>query len=60
MKLYNAVQKLSVGDTQTDRQTGDLISLLSFFESTLKVLTRIHESALGLKFNDARFSSEMG
>jgi hypothetical protein len=38
-KIYNAVQKLLVGDTHThtytDRQTGDLISLLSFFESRL-------------------------
>jgi hypothetical protein len=35
MKIYQAVQKLLVGganrQTQTDRQTGDLISLLSFF-----------------------------
>jgi hypothetical protein len=33
MKIYQTVQKLLVGDT--DRQTGDLISLLSFFESRL-------------------------
>jgi hypothetical protein len=32
-KIYQAVQK----DTQTDRQTGDLISLLSFLESRLKI-----------------------
>jgi hypothetical protein len=32
MKSYQAVQKLLVGD----RQTGDLISLLSFLESRLK------------------------
>jgi hypothetical protein len=33
MKIYLAVQKLLVGDTQTHtyRQTGDLTSLLSFF-----------------------------
>jgi hypothetical protein len=31
MKICQAVQKLLVGVTQTDRQTGDLISLLSFF-----------------------------
>jgi hypothetical protein len=36
MKIYLAVQKLLLGDTQTDRQTGDLISLLSFLESRLK------------------------
>jgi hypothetical protein len=42
MKIYQAVQKLLVGDTQTDTdththtQTGDLISLLSFLKSRLK------------------------
>jgi hypothetical protein len=35
MKIYQAVQKLLVGDTQTDREIGDLISLLSFLESRL-------------------------
>jgi hypothetical protein len=30
------VQKLLVGDTQTDRETGDLISLLSLLETRLK------------------------
>jgi hypothetical protein len=29
-KIYQAVQKLLVRDRQTDTQTGDLISLLSF------------------------------
>jgi hypothetical protein len=48
MKIYEAVQKLLVGHTdthtntdkhrQTDRQTGDLISLLSFLESRLKII----------------------
>jgi hypothetical protein len=44
MKIYKAVQKLLVGDTytqagrQTDRQTGDLISVLSFLESRLKTV----------------------
>jgi hypothetical protein len=33
MKIYQVVQKLLVGD----RQTGDLISLLSFLESRLKI-----------------------
>jgi hypothetical protein len=37
MKIYQAVQKLLVGGTQTDRQTGDLIILLSFLESRLKI-----------------------
>jgi hypothetical protein len=46
MNIYQAVQNLLVGDTQTDThrqthtdrhtQTGDLISLLSFLESRLK------------------------
>jgi hypothetical protein len=38
-KIYQAVQNLLAGNTQTDsqhRQTGDLISLLSFLESRLK------------------------
>jgi hypothetical protein len=42
MKIYQAVQKLLVGDTvrqtQTDGQTGDLISLLSLLESRLNVI----------------------
>jgi hypothetical protein len=42
MKIYHAVHKLLVGGhtdewTETDRQTGDLISLLSFLESRLKI-----------------------
>jgi hypothetical protein len=36
IKIYQAVQKLLVGDT--DRETGNSISLLSFFESRLKYL----------------------
>jgi hypothetical protein len=40
MEIYRAVQNLLMWDTQrdtqTDRQTGDLISLLSFLESMLK------------------------
>jgi hypothetical protein len=39
--FYQAVQKLLVGEHQTDRRTGDLISLLSFLESRLKML-RLH------------------
>jgi hypothetical protein len=43
MKSSQAVQKLLVGDanrqtdTQTNRETGDLITLLSFLESRLKI-----------------------
>jgi hypothetical protein len=36
MKIYQAVQKLLVGDTYTHKRTGDLISLLSFLEYRLK------------------------
>jgi hypothetical protein len=32
IKIYQAVKKLLVGDTYTDRQTGDLISLLLFWK----------------------------
>jgi hypothetical protein len=37
MKTCHAVQRLLVGDTETDRQTGDMISLLSFLEIRLKM-----------------------
>jgi hypothetical protein len=43
MKIFQAVQKSLVGD---HRQTGDLISLLSFLESRLKI---IHHGKAGLK-----------
>jgi hypothetical protein len=36
MKIYEAVQKVLVGDPQTHRQTGDVISILLFFECRLK------------------------
>jgi hypothetical protein len=38
MKLYEALEKLLMGytHTHTHRQTGDLISILSFLESRLK------------------------
>jgi hypothetical protein len=36
MKFYQEVQKLLLGNIQAERQTGDLISLLSFVESRLK------------------------
>jgi hypothetical protein len=37
MKIYQAVQKLLVGDRQTGIQTGNLISLLSLLKSMLKM-----------------------
>jgi hypothetical protein len=36
IKIYQAVPKLLMADTQTDRETGDLISLILFLESRLK------------------------
>jgi hypothetical protein len=43
IQIYQAVHKLLVGDRQThrqeDRHTSDLISLLSFLESRLKMLS---------------------
>jgi hypothetical protein len=39
MKIYQAVQKLLVGDTQTDWLTGDFISVLPFLECRLKKLS---------------------
>jgi hypothetical protein len=39
-----SVSKLLGRDTQTDRQTGDLISLLSFLESRLKMEKSIKRS----------------
>jgi hypothetical protein len=46
MKIYQAVQNLLVGD----RQTGDLVSLLSFLESRLKTacLADIHKNLDGM------------
>jgi hypothetical protein len=44
IKFYHAVKKLLAGDTQTDiqrQQTGDLISLLSFFESRLNTVKNV-------------------
>jgi hypothetical protein len=45
MNIYEAVQKLFMGD----RQTGDLIKLLSFLESRLK---SIHISTMTLRFHN--------
>jgi hypothetical protein len=53
MKIYQVVQKLLVGDTQsdtdrqTDRQTGDLMSLLSFLLSPLDSYITSDPFALG-------------
>jgi hypothetical protein len=41
MKIYQLVQKLCMGDTQTDRETSHLISLLSFLESRLAPMLRM-------------------
>jgi hypothetical protein len=37
MKIYQAVQKLLVWDPKGDRQTGEMISLISILESGLKI-----------------------
>jgi hypothetical protein len=37
LKIYQAVQKILVGDIERHTQTGDLISLLSFLESRIKI-----------------------
>jgi hypothetical protein len=36
VKIYQAFQKLLVEDIHTDRQTVDLVNLVSFLESRLK------------------------
>jgi hypothetical protein len=37
LKIYQSVQKILVGDIERHTQTGDLISLLSFLESRIKI-----------------------
>jgi hypothetical protein len=64
MKIYQAVQKLLEGDRHTHRQTGDLISLLSFLESRLiKILphtTRdLLSSPLSHQFSQWTISSDV-
>jgi hypothetical protein len=41
MKIYKLVQKLLVGDTQMDRQTGDLISMLFILKETRLMLAHM-------------------
>jgi hypothetical protein len=49
MKIYQAVQKLLVEDAQTERQTGDFISLFSFLEGRVKVKNIIFATGIQLK-----------
>jgi hypothetical protein len=49
MKIYQAVQKLLVEDAQTERHTGDFISLLSFLEGRVKVKNIIFATGIQLK-----------
>jgi hypothetical protein len=49
MKIHQAVQNLLVG--QTDRQTGDFISLLSFLESRLKSVLNVFIKAQKFRVN---------
>jgi hypothetical protein len=56
MKIYQAVQNLLVGghtDREKDRQTGDLISLISFIEIRLKTrkLSNFPSPTLGLPYS---------
>jgi hypothetical protein len=44
MNIFQAVQNLLVGDTQTDRQIGDLISLLSFLGSRLTIRPQLTDT----------------
>jgi hypothetical protein len=56
MKIYQTVQKFLVGtqtDGRTDRQTGDLISLLSFLESGLKSNRHIRRVAFDIDGDDS-------
>jgi hypothetical protein len=46
IKIYQLVQKLLEGDRQTDRQTGDLISLTFLFEENRLKTSAIETSAL--------------
>jgi hypothetical protein len=49
MKIYQAVKKLLMGDTQTDRLTGGLVSLLSFLESRPKRKNQKRKAAVRIK-----------
>jgi hypothetical protein len=46
MKMYQAVQKLLMWDTQTDRQTGDIIRLLAFLGSRVKMSTIFSKTSI--------------
>jgi hypothetical protein len=60
MKIYQVVQKLLLGDTQTDRQTdtktGSLMSLLSFLERRLKSVLEV--LCDGLKHIELHFTAD--
>jgi hypothetical protein len=45
IKIYQLVQKLLGGDIQTDRQTGDLISLTFHFKESRLIKHTIQSSA---------------
>jgi hypothetical protein len=62
MKIYQAVQKFFVGDTQTDRQTGDLIRLLLFLERRLKINANgsYHNSWIDAGFSQQRLGFDPG
>jgi hypothetical protein len=47
MKIYQSVQKLLAENTETDRQTGDLISPLSFLENRLNMYELLQKLLVG-------------
>jgi hypothetical protein len=51
---YQISKVINGGHRQTDRQTGDLISLLSILESRLKELYDHYNEALTNKMTDCR------
>jgi hypothetical protein len=51
MTFYQAIQNLLVGETQTERQIGDLKSLLPFFESRLKLNFQALIPKTGMQFS---------
>jgi hypothetical protein len=58
MKIYPAVQQLLVGDT--DRQTADLISILSFLEGMIKKTTTMGTNNLHIGYDVQHLNMKTG